>query len=123
VPFDILEVTPLLRIFVVRSRELCSLGQGCGPITSMHRGNKTRGKEVMPDTPSPAGMPSYKPSGFYFRRALRKSNDPTEIREIAMTLCLEMEFLRQWVREHGMIPPKRNVMTSEARAKGWKIEA
>lgn len=65
---------------------------------------------------------SYKPSGFYFRRALRESNDPARLREIGHTLVLEVEHLRSYIRGLGLVPPKLNVMESEAVDKGWQHE-
>jgi hypothetical protein len=64
-------------------------------------------------------LPTYKPSAFYFRRALRATDDTVRLRAIGMTLCSELQFLKQWVRDQGMIPPKENVMQSEVEDKGW----
>lgn len=65
----------------------------------------------------------YKPSVFYFRRALRGTDSPERLREIGLTACAELEQLKAWVRERGLIPPKLYVMTSEAEEKGWECEA
>jgi hypothetical protein len=109
---------------------------------------------------------SYKPSTFYFRRALRASacrkalaniiasltaeielmrdfarghglidrhdsdgtmfelpNSPEEMRTAGLRLCCELEEVKQVIRDHGLIPPKRHIMRSEAMDKGWAMGA
>lgn len=66
--------------------------------------------------------PNYKPSAWYFRRALRTTDDTEELRRIGLTLVSELEELKAWVRDQGMIPPKWNVPVEEAQEKGWKLE-
>lgn len=39
--------------------------------------------------------------------------------EIGLHLCCELEQLKQWVRDRGMIPPKWHIMQSEISEKGW----
>jgi hypothetical protein len=65
---------------------------------------------------------SYKPSAWYFRRALRATENPKELRHLGMTLVDELEHLKEWVRGQGMIPPKWNVTLAEAEEKGWKLD-
>lgn len=60
---------------------------------------------------------SMKPSAFYMREALRKSKSPMELRAIGLHCVSEYERLREWVRSQGLIPPKFEVMESEAEAK------
>ena len=110
--------------------------------------------------PSPI---DYKPSAFYFRRALRDTDDPAAIGAITAALRAELEQLRDFARGHGaldrgdddgalfevpvdadeareaglrlvcdlentksairacgLVPPKRHIMRSEAREKGWR---
>lgn len=62
---------------------------------------------------------SYKPSAFYFRKALRENGDPEELREIGFHLVTELEQLKQWVRDRGLVPPKWNVMQTEIDEKNW----
>lgn len=62
---------------------------------------------------------TYRPTGYYFRRALRSTNDPERLREIGMTAVLEIEQLRQWARGLGHSPPKEYVMRSEIEENGW----
>ena len=65
--------------------------------------------------------PSYKPSVFYFRRALRCSDSHQSAIEVGLVVCSELEMLKQWVRDQGMIPPKFVVHPSEAQEKGWEV--
>lgn len=62
---------------------------------------------------------SYKPSAYYFRKALREATTADRARQIGMHLCTELETLKAWVREQGMIPPKWNLMNSEISEKNW----
>lgn len=68
-------------------------------------------------------FPSYKPSAFYFRRALRETSDPAQLRQIGLCVVRELEQLKAWIRdEHGLTPPKLYVLKCEAREKGWPSE-
>ncbi len=62
---------------------------------------------------------SYKPGAWYFRAALRETNDPERLRAIGLLAVAELERLREWCRADGKIPPKWRVTKEEARAKGW----
>ena len=62
---------------------------------------------------------SYKPSSFYFRKSLRQAATKEEAIEIGMTVILELETLKEWVRAQGLRPPKTHIHPSEAEAKGW----
>lgn len=64
-------------------------------------------------------MISYKPSAYYFRKALRESTDVQKIRASGLLVCSELEELKAWVRERGLIPPHFNATREEAVAKGW----
>lgn len=64
--------------------------------------------------------PTYKPSAFYFRKALRESKTRAEAVEIGLTAVLELEQLKAWVREQGLIPPKSYILPAEIRDKGWQ---
>lgn len=66
--------------------------------------------------------PSYKPSVFYFRRALRESGSHERAITVGLIVCSELEELKAWVREQGMYPPKWIVMDEEADEKGWLID-
>jgi hypothetical protein len=65
---------------------------------------------------------SYKPSAYYFRTALRGATSTEEAVRIGLQLVSELELQKQWIRDHGLIPPKWNVMRSESDGKGWDIE-
>lgn len=67
-------------------------------------------------TPDPV---SYRPSAFYYRKALREAETVDEVRALGLGLVAEYEALREWVRSNGLIPPKFRVLQSEAREKGW----
>jgi len=64
-------------------------------------------------------VPNYKPSSFYFRKALRSAKTVEEARDVGFTVVLELEQLKEWVREQGFIPPKMHIMREEAEEKGW----
>ena len=49
---------------------------------------------------------SYKPSTFYFREAIRSARRRAEVADLALHLVREHEMLREWVRDHGLVPPK-----------------
>ena len=59
------------------------------------------------------GIPVFRPSAFYFRRALWEAGTVQEAREIGMTIIEEMEHLKAWVREQGYEPGKRHVLRCE----------
>jgi predicted GNAT superfamily acetyltransferase len=65
---------------------------------------------------------TYKPSAFYFRRRLRQTDEPAELREVGLAVVTEMERLRSWVRDQGLIPPKWTVDPAEAKDKRWKVK-
>jgi hypothetical protein len=50
-------------------------------------------------------FPTYKPSVFYFRKALRDSANCDHAVEIAVTVCTEFERLREWAIDQSVIPP------------------
>jgi hypothetical protein len=62
---------------------------------------------------------SYKPSVYYFRKALRESSSQEGAIVVGLVVCHELEQLKAWVREQGMIPPKWLVLGEEADEKGW----
>lgn len=64
---------------------------------------------------------SYRPSGFYYRRALRRTRNADELRAIGLAVVAEHERLKEWVRELGYIPPKWTVHPEEAADKGWEL--
>jgi hypothetical protein len=64
-------------------------------------------------------FPSYKPSAFYFRRALRNAPDKRSAIIVGLAVTDEYERLRAWVREQGLLPPKWRVLKEELRDKGW----
>lgn len=62
--------------------------------------------------------PSYKPSVFYFRSALRNCEDLDTAVEVGLVVCAELERLKAWVRDQGMTPPRWVVLKVEAEDKG-----
>lgn len=78
-------------------------------------------------TVSPAVAPSeelfsYKPSAWYFREALRNARTREEAMEVGLQVVLEVEMLKEFIRDNGMIPPKSYILESEADDKGWPIQ-
>jgi hypothetical protein len=66
------------------------------------------------------GVADYRPSVFYFRRAIRDSYQMEELREIAMHIVRELENVRAWMlAEFEITGPKKWVMRSEMQAKPW----
>jgi len=65
------------------------------------------------------GTVSYKPSAWYYRKAIRSARTIEQASEAGLVAVLELEELKAWIREQGLIPPKRFVLRSEAEAKGW----
>jgi len=47
---------------------------------------------------------SYKPSVFYFRRALRESANITVAQRLACDISREFEMLREWAGWYGVLP-------------------
>ena len=63
--------------------------------------------------------PTYRPSAFYFRSALREAPTKEAAVGVGLTVVSELESLKAWVREQGYIPPKHHLMLSETVQKGW----
>lgn len=61
----------------------------------------------------------YRPSAYYFRSELYAARTRAEVLEIALQAVMEMENLRAFIRENGLIPPKQYVLCREAQEKGW----
>ncbi len=60
----------------------------------------------------------FKPSTWYFRQGIRASKSKAELEAIALHLCCELDRLKQWTRDHDLIPPKWNIMSQEIADKG-----
>jgi hypothetical protein len=60
---------------------------------------------------------SFKPSAYYFRKALQQSQTLDECREIGRQAVRELEHLKEWVRARGLIPPRRYVLSTEVEEK------
>lgn len=67
-------------------------------------------------------MTNYQPSAYYFRKELRNAKTKDAAIQVGMRAILELEMLKQFVRDNGLIPPKQHIPTSEAEAKGWTID-
>lgn len=52
-------------------------------------------------------MTSYRPGSFYHRNRIRKAQTLEKCREAGLAVVAELEELRAWVREQGLVPPKR----------------
>jgi len=59
----------------------------------------------------------YRPSAYYFRQELRHAPTKKDAIALGLTVVSELEQLKAWVREHGLIPPRFNVTQSERLAK------
>lgn len=67
---------------------------------------------------SSAKIFTYKPSAYYFRREIRKARRLQRAQAIGLAAVDELERLKAWVREQGMIPPKWRVLVEEIAEKG-----
>lgn len=65
---------------------------------------------------------SYQPSAFFFRQAIRRAKTKAELTNLALLLCLELENHKAFIREEGLIPPKKFILPSEAYGKNWTAE-
>lgn len=82
-------------------------------------GPETR-DEARPVGFTPQPVTEYKPSVFYYRRAIRAAKTKAQAQSVGLGVCLELERLKEWVRAHGMVPPKWTVDPLEAEEKGWQ---
>lgn len=60
---------------------------------------------------------SYKPSCFYYRKALRECATREEALSLGLEIADENERLREWCRAQGMMPPKWFITPAERAAK------
>lgn len=60
---------------------------------------------------------SFRPGAWYYRTELRGAATKKEAVEIGLGAVMELEQLRAWVREQGLIPPKWTATEAEIRAK------
>ena len=72
--------------------------------------------------PQGESLPSYRPSVYYFRKALRGTDNAQELRDLGLMLCTAYELEREWIRAQGLQPPKHIMLEEEAQAKGWDVE-
>lgn len=82
-------------------------------------GNRLQKQALRMSDEKPA---SYRPSAYYFRKALRGAKTKAQAVEAGLQAVRELEYLKEWIRGQGMIPPKRYVLRSEAQEKQWKTE-
>ncbi len=52
-------------------------------------------------------MTSYRPGSFYRRKKIRSARTLEKAKEAGLAMVAELEELRAWVREQGLVPPKR----------------
>jgi hypothetical protein len=60
---------------------------------------------------------SYRPSAFYFRKALNEAKTVSDAQVIGHQVIRELEMLKAWVREQGLIPPRQFILSAEAQEK------
>lgn len=63
----------------------------------------------------------YRPSSFYFRAALRDARTVEEAVEVGMRMALELEQLKEFCRDNGLIPPRRYILDTEAEEKQLRL--
>ena len=70
--------------------------------------------------PSTSGaMIVYRPSVYYFRRALREAQTVERAVTVGLIACHELEQLRAWIASEGLVPPQWIVDPQEAWDNGW----
>ncbi len=82
-------------------------------------GPETR-DEARPVDFTPQPVTDYKPSVFYYRRAIRAAKTKAQAQAEGLAVCTELERLKEWVRDQGLMPPKWLVTVEEAEEKGWR---
>jgi hypothetical protein len=60
---------------------------------------------------------SYLTSAYYFRAALRGASTKHEAVEIGIHVVAELEALKSWVREQGLMPPRWYLLPAELAAR------
>lgn len=58
-------------------------------------------------------LPIHKPSTFYFRQALRETEEITDAVGIGMQAVRELEHTQEWIRDLGLVPPTRFILGTE----------
>lgn len=64
---------------------------------------------------------SYRPSAYYFRKALSEAKTVADARAIGFQAVRELEMLKAWVREQGLIPPRQHITAQEAQDKALAV--
>lgn len=67
------------------------------------------------------GVHEFLSSVYFFRTSYRWAKSYEERDQLFWTLCRDYERLREWCREHGMMPPKFEISKMEADWKPWLI--
>lgn len=67
-------------------------------------------------------MINYKPSAFYYRQALDEAETIEDAKRIGRNIIRELEHHKEFIREKGLIPPKKFIIRAEAEAKGWGVK-
>lgn len=62
-----------------------------------------------------ARLLSFKPTEFYFRRAIRDAKTKREAQIVGYALVDEYERLRSWLLDNGVPPPEWRVLKAELR--------
>ena len=64
-------------------------------------------------THAPTMPTTYRPSGGYYRRAIRAARTYSQLLDLALLLVRETEFLRTWARSNGLQPPRFDITETE----------
>lgn len=64
-------------------------------------------------------IPTYKPSAYYFREALREARTKANAVEVGMQAVREIENLKEQMREVGIEPQPQHIMSNEIEAKDF----
>lgn len=56
---------------------------------------------------------SYRPSAYYFRRELRNSKTKAQAVAVGLHVVRELEYLKEWIRDQGLVPPRRFITKAE----------
>jgi hypothetical protein len=65
-------------------------------------------------------MVTYAPQVFYFRRALRTARTLVDAMELGLAVVEELDSLKSWVWDRGLIPPMFRTLPEHLIERGWQ---
>jgi hypothetical protein len=71
-------------------------------------------------SPQAVAVVTYAPQVFYFRRAIRRSRTFIEAMELGLAVVEELDSLKAWVWDRGLIPPMWRTVPDHLVERGWQ---